>query len=195
MFVPPADSWKLVLAVTLFAAVVASARVRPPRQAVQGVELRRLVLGALAITVFKLGFWGGITSVLAANLLGALGLAACVAMGPRQGMPQMPISRASFGYFGNYLPSILAWLGYIGWFTVEIILGSQLVQQFTNIPYVPAVIGLSIIIIAIVMIILLVLSSSAGRRNGLRMDQRICRCCGAVHPPDAEFCRRCGQRL
>ncbi|MHB8589333.1 MAG: purine-cytosine permease family protein [Candidatus Dormibacteraceae bacterium] len=108
-----------------------------------------LVLGALALTVFNLGFWGGITSVLAANLLGALGLAACVAMGPRQGMPQMPISRASFGYFGNYLPSILAWLGYIGWFTVEIILGSQLVQQFTNIPYVPAVIGLSIIIIAI----------------------------------------------
>ena len=49
MFVPPADSWKLVLAVTLFAAVVASARVRPPRQAVPGVELRRLVLGALAL--------------------------------------------------------------------------------------------------------------------------------------------------
>ncbi len=49
MFLPPADSWKLVLAVTLFAAVVASAWVRPPRQPVPGPELRRLVAGALAL--------------------------------------------------------------------------------------------------------------------------------------------------
>ena len=108
-----------------------------------------LVLGGLALTVFGLGFWGGFTSLLVANLLGALGLAACVAMGPRQGMPQMAISRAPFGYFGNYLPAILAWLGYIGWFTVEIILGAQLVQQFLNVPYVLAVIVLSVLIIAI----------------------------------------------
>ena len=49
MFVPPADSWKLVLAVSLFAAVVASARVKPPRKAVPLSELRRLVVGALAL--------------------------------------------------------------------------------------------------------------------------------------------------
>ena len=49
MFIPPADSWKFVLAVALFATVVASARIRPPGQAVPAVELRRLVLGALAL--------------------------------------------------------------------------------------------------------------------------------------------------
>jgi hypothetical protein len=49
VFVPPADSWKLVLAVSLFGAVLASARVRPPRQPVPASDLRRLVLGALAL--------------------------------------------------------------------------------------------------------------------------------------------------
>lgn len=49
MFVPPADAWKLVLAVALFGAVLASARVKPPRQPVPPIELRRLVLGAIAL--------------------------------------------------------------------------------------------------------------------------------------------------
>jgi hypothetical protein len=49
MFVPPADAWKLVLAVTLFAAVIASACLRPPRQRIPGAELGRLVLGAVAL--------------------------------------------------------------------------------------------------------------------------------------------------
>jgi NCS1 family nucleobase:cation symporter-1 len=108
-----------------------------------------LVLGGLAITDYKLGFIGGLTALLAANFLGALGLAACVATGPRQGMPQMLVSRGAFGYFGNYLPSVLAWLGYIGWFTVEIILGAQLIQQFVHAPYVVAVVVLSLLIIVI----------------------------------------------
>lgn len=49
MLVAPADSWKLVLAIALFGAVVASARSRPPRRSLPGTELRRLVLGALAL--------------------------------------------------------------------------------------------------------------------------------------------------
>jgi hypothetical protein len=49
MYVQPADAWKIVLAVALFSAVLASARVRPPRQPVPVAELRRLVLGAIAL--------------------------------------------------------------------------------------------------------------------------------------------------
>jgi hypothetical protein len=49
VLVPPADSWKLVLAIALFAAVAASAWARPPRRSVPGVELRRLVFGAVAL--------------------------------------------------------------------------------------------------------------------------------------------------
>ena len=49
MLLSPANSWKLVLAIALFAAVVTSARARPPRRAVSGSELRWLVVGALAL--------------------------------------------------------------------------------------------------------------------------------------------------
>jgi len=49
VWVAPADSWKLVLAIVLFAAVVASAWAKPPRRSVPRSELRRLVVGALAL--------------------------------------------------------------------------------------------------------------------------------------------------
>lgn len=49
MLLSPGVSWKLVLAVALFAAVLASARARPPRRSLPGAELGRLVLGALAL--------------------------------------------------------------------------------------------------------------------------------------------------
>jgi hypothetical protein len=49
VLVAPADSWKLVLAIALFAAVVAGARSRPPRRSLPAHEMRRLVLGAVAL--------------------------------------------------------------------------------------------------------------------------------------------------
>ena len=49
MLVPPADAWKLVLAVALGGAILASAYAKAPRRAFPGSELRRLVLGALVL--------------------------------------------------------------------------------------------------------------------------------------------------
>jgi ribosomal protein L40E len=51
-----------------------------------------------------------------------------------------------------------------------------------------------LIIVALVVAVFIV-SIAAGRRNGNRMQGRMCRACGAAHPPFAQFCRRCGQRL
>jgi hypothetical protein len=59
MYVEPADAWKIVLAVALFGAVLASAWVRPPRQPVPGAELRRLVAGAIAL--YGVGFAASMT--------------------------------------------------------------------------------------------------------------------------------------
>jgi hypothetical protein len=49
VLVPPTDSWKLVLAIALFGTVLASAWARPPRRSMPASELRRLVLGAMAL--------------------------------------------------------------------------------------------------------------------------------------------------
>ena len=49
------------------------------------------------------------------------------------------------------------------------------------------------VLIATVVVVVLIFSISQGRRH-LPM-QRVCGSCGAPHPPFAQFCRRCGQRL
>lgn len=51
-----------------------------------------------------------------------------------------------------------------------------------------------VIIVAVALIFVFV-SIAAGRRNAARTGQRVCGSCGAGHPPFAQFCRRCGQRL
>jgi predicted amidophosphoribosyltransferase len=52
------------------------------------------------------------------------------------------------------------------------------------------------VIIVAVALILVFATLSSGRRRALRSgQQRQCAACGAAHPPFAQFCRRCGQRL
>jgi hypothetical protein len=78
--VTPADSWKLVLAIALFGAVIASARARPPRRSVPASELRRLVVGAVAL--YGVGLAASVTRhILLAVLLyaGGIGVSALAA--------------------------------------------------------------------------------------------------------------------
>jgi hypothetical protein len=49
MVIAPGQAWKVVLAVTLFGAVLLSAFAHAPRQAVAWTELRRLVLSAMGL--------------------------------------------------------------------------------------------------------------------------------------------------
>ncbi len=49
MVLPPATAWKLLLALTLAAAIILSACARAPRQAVPNGELRRLIASALGL--------------------------------------------------------------------------------------------------------------------------------------------------
>jgi uncharacterized membrane protein YfcA len=49
MLVAPSESWKLVLAVVLGAAILVSAYAHAPRRVVPGSDLRRLVLAALLL--------------------------------------------------------------------------------------------------------------------------------------------------
>jgi nucleobase:cation symporter-1, NCS1 family len=87
-----------------------------------------VLIGSLAV-VFGLGFWAAAITCLAANLAGAALNSACVAMGPKLGMPQMPMSRSAFGYRGNYLPAFLATLLFLGYFATTNIVGAETVQQ------------------------------------------------------------------
>lgn len=96
-----------------------------------------------------LGFTGSVTAIVLANILGSIVTGWCAMMGPRLGMPQLPMGRAPFGYYGNYLPAILSLLIFIGYYSVGTVLGAKSLAGLLNTPYAPTVVvvaGLSILI-------------------------------------------------
>lgn len=85
-------------------------------------------------------------SILIGNLVGAVALGLCSAMGPSYGLPQLIITRNSFGRIGAYVPGALNFISTIGWFTVNNILGSfGLHALFPNLSFVVASIILVIV--------------------------------------------------
>ncbi|MCL6454853.1 MAG: cytosine permease [Alicyclobacillus sp.] len=105
-------------------------------------------IGALGITL-GLNFVGAFTAILAGTFLGALVVGLSVAMGPKLGMPQMPQSRASFGYHGNYVPAVLSWLNFLGWFTVNNILGGLAIEEALHVPYIVSMLIMSLVTIVL----------------------------------------------
>ncbi|WP_184502928.1 purine-cytosine permease family protein [Streptomyces botrytidirepellens] len=112
------------------------------------VYLAPVVLGGAGIPL-GLGLIGSVTAIVVGNLLGSLATAACAVMGPRLGIPQVTMSRASFGYRGNYLPAFLGILLFIGYFSLGTVLGARSLANLTGLPYPPMVAvvgGLSVLI-------------------------------------------------
>lgn len=96
-----------------------------------------------------LGFTGSVTAIILANLLGSIITGSCAVMGPRLGMPQLPMGRAPFGYYGNFLPSILSLLIFIGYYSVGTVLGAKSLAGLLNTPYAPTVVVVAVVSIVI----------------------------------------------
>ncbi len=76
MIVPPSVAWKLVLAISLAAAIFVSLYARAPRRSIPGSELRRLVLAALGL--YGVGALASVTHhPMLAALVYAAGIAIC----------------------------------------------------------------------------------------------------------------------
>ncbi len=73
---PPSDAWKLVLAIALAAGIFVSIYARAPRQAIPGIELRRLVISALGL--YGVGVLASVTHhPMLAAVVYAGGIAVC----------------------------------------------------------------------------------------------------------------------
>ncbi len=103
-----------------------------------------VALGALAVPVFGLGFWDSVLAILIFNVLGALPVAFLSTLGPRLGLRQMTISRFSFGWWGAILMSIISAAADVGWSTVNVIVGGQLVEALSG-GAIPQQVGILII--------------------------------------------------
>ena len=96
-----------------------------------------------------LGFTGSVTAIVLANILGSIVTGLCAVMGPRLGMPQLPMGRATFGYFGNFLPAFLTLLMCIGYYSVGTVLGAKSLADLFHAPYAPTVVVVAAVSILI----------------------------------------------
>jgi len=101
------------------------------------------VVGVLA-PVFGLGLYEAMGAIVLGNALGMTCLAGVSAMGPRASVPQMVLTRASFGYWGTLLPAFFNWAACVGWFAVNTVLGVLALRQLLGLPY-PVAVALMVV--------------------------------------------------
>ena len=88
-------------------------------------EFATVFVGVLAVVAFGLDFKQALASIVLGTVLGSVAHGALSARGPQYGVPQMILSRISFGYWGNVLPAgINALIAGIGWFAVNSVSGA-----------------------------------------------------------------------
>ena len=98
------------------------------------MEFATVFVGVLPIAVFGGGFWPTVFGVTLGSLMGSITHALLSTMGPRFGVPQMVEGRASFGFFGNFLPAGLSWLtASFGWFIVNSVSGTFALVTLTSV--------------------------------------------------------------
>ncbi len=103
-----------------------------------------IALGAIANLAFGLGFWDGLAVIIIFNILGVLPVAFFSTLGPKLGLRQMTITRFAFGWVGGIIMALFNVAACIGWSTVNVIIGGQLVNSLTN-GAVPVWIGILVI--------------------------------------------------
>ena len=101
--------------------------------------------GTLATADFiGLSLWWGIFAIVLGNILGALPASFTAIMGPRTGMPQLPLSRIAFGRT-IAIPGLANWLTTIAWDAINALFGSEALVVLFHLPF---WLGLLIIIVA-----------------------------------------------
>ena len=101
--------------------------------------------GTLATASFiGLSLWWGIAAIILGNIIGALPASFTAIMGPRTGMPQLPLSRMAFGR-AIVVPGLANWLTTIAWDAINALFGSEALVVLFHLPF---WLGLLIIIAA-----------------------------------------------
>ena len=100
-------------------------------------------IGALAIPVFQLGFVDSLLTIFFINCLAITPVAFFSTFGPRFGLRQMVLSRFFFGFYGVKVIAVFNVLACVGWSSVNVIVGAQLINAVNN--NVPGYAGIIII--------------------------------------------------
>ncbi|CAO3596581.1 unnamed protein product [Absidia cylindrospora] len=94
--------------------------------------LANMSIGMLAIPVFGLGLLDSVACILVCNMIVCVPGAFFVTLGQRYGLRQMVLTRYSFGLYGAILPAVINIVICIGWSTINVILGGQLLTSVSD---------------------------------------------------------------
>jgi NCS1 nucleoside transporter family len=109
------------------------------------LEFATVLVGVIAVSIFGLSFWQAVLAIVIGNALGATAHGVLSARGPSYGVPQMVLSRAAFGFWGNVLPAgLMSVTAGIGWFAVNSVSGAFALSALTGMP---KLLGLAIIVV------------------------------------------------
>jgi NCS1 family nucleobase:cation symporter-1 len=113
------------------------------------LEFATIFVGVLAVAVFGLSLWQAALAIVLGSGLGAVAQGFLSARGPSHGVPQMVLSRLSFGYWGNALPAGLnALTAGIGWFAVNSVSGALALNSLTHLSK-----PLCLVIVVVIMVL------------------------------------------
>jgi NCS1 nucleoside transporter family len=88
-------------------------------------EFATVFVGVICVLFFGLTIAQSLAAIVLGTVLGSVTQGALSARGPQYGVPQMILSRISFGYWGNTLPAgINAVIAGVGWFAVNSVSGA-----------------------------------------------------------------------
>jgi nucleobase:cation symporter-1, NCS1 family len=88
-------------------------------------EFATVFVGVICVLFFGLSIAQSVAAIVLGTVLGSVTQGALSARGPQYGVPQMILSRISFGYWGNALPAgINAVIAGVGWFAVNSVSGA-----------------------------------------------------------------------
>jgi NCS1 nucleoside transporter family len=98
-------------------------------------EFATVFVGVLAVAGFGLSLSQAIASIVLGTVAGSVSQGVLSARGPQYGVPQMVLSRLSFGYWGNVLPAGLnAVTAGVGWFAVNSVSGALALSTLIHAP-------------------------------------------------------------
>jgi nucleobase:cation symporter-1, NCS1 family len=103
------------------------------------MEFATVFIGVLAVSAFGLSFWQAIAALLLGTGLASLCLGLLSKDGPLYGLPQMALSRLSFGHLGNRVPAAVNTLtAGLGWFAVNSVSAALALNTLLGLPKIPS---------------------------------------------------------
>lgn len=128
-----------------------------------------VVLGAV-VMAYGLSLWQGVLVTVAGAFSFAL-VGALAVPGARLGVPTLTIARATFGVYGNLLPTAVAWLNLVGWEVIILVTATYALEGALGAAWAGAGTRLLLVVAFLAVLLLAFTAATLGYRAVARLQQ------------------------